>query len=311
MKTPLLTKLEEGFSVLRNDQAKKRKNIEVPPNLFHYTTGGGLIGIIESDRMWATNIKYLNDHTELTHAVSLFQKVLESKGYDSEVMTEFKSRAAKTFNAFDGMFDVYVLCFCTSDDLLSQWRGYTGPGGGYSLGLSSKEILMRDIHLSQEQSFTLYPVEYSEENQIRALNSVYESVSNTLETVSQGLNVEQANELIALSCGELRTQLAELLCTFKHSTFSEESEWRAIHIVAPNSNEQYIKFRMGQYGLTPYVCLDLSPMAGINRNTLPINSIRIGPTPNPKLEEKALSLLLRQKKRHFTAVLSSDIPLRT
>ena len=38
---------------------------EVHPELFHYTNAKGLTGIIESQSIWATDYRYLNDSTEI------------------------------------------------------------------------------------------------------------------------------------------------------------------------------------------------------------------------------------------------------
>ncbi len=45
---------------------------EEPPSiLYHYTTQKGLLGIIQSKTIWATDILYLNDTMELKYAVDL------------------------------------------------------------------------------------------------------------------------------------------------------------------------------------------------------------------------------------------------
>src|SRR5271167_3349960 len=36
--------------------------------LYHYTSEVGLQGIIESDRLWATHVRFLNDYTEFREA---------------------------------------------------------------------------------------------------------------------------------------------------------------------------------------------------------------------------------------------------
>lgn len=38
--------------------------VSPPPILHHYTTQEGLLGIVESKSIWATNIYYLNDAAE-------------------------------------------------------------------------------------------------------------------------------------------------------------------------------------------------------------------------------------------------------
>ncbi|MER0171630.1 MAG: hypothetical protein DU489_13715 [Nitrosomonas sp.] len=40
---------------------------EVHPELFHYTNAKGLMGIIESQSIWATHYAYVNDSEEIRH----------------------------------------------------------------------------------------------------------------------------------------------------------------------------------------------------------------------------------------------------
>ncbi len=46
--------------------------------LWHYTTGAGLQGILESGTIYATQVACLNDSTEIRYASSLFKKALIS-----------------------------------------------------------------------------------------------------------------------------------------------------------------------------------------------------------------------------------------
>lgn len=47
--------------------------------LYHYTTSNGLLGILDSDTLWASKIHYLNDSTEFELALSLATQVLREK----------------------------------------------------------------------------------------------------------------------------------------------------------------------------------------------------------------------------------------
>jgi hypothetical protein len=96
----------------------------VPPRLFHYTDPHGLLGIILSRGLWASNADYLNDSSEPAHALGVlrvaFQQVAGSLRPGS-----FAERA------LDGCWDwalnmhkaegphVYVFCMSEHDDLLS------------------------------------------------------------------------------------------------------------------------------------------------------------------------------------------------
>ena len=45
----------------------------IPEFLYHYTSQDGLLGIIESRSLWATNISYMNDATEFGLSVRLIR----------------------------------------------------------------------------------------------------------------------------------------------------------------------------------------------------------------------------------------------
>ena len=50
-----------------------------PVELYHYTTQDGLIGIFDSNLLWASKIHYLNDSTEFELALTLAKDVLTEK----------------------------------------------------------------------------------------------------------------------------------------------------------------------------------------------------------------------------------------
>src|SRR5579883_2004996 len=48
-------------------------------NLYHYTSGDGLQGIVRDKNLWATHYKYLNDSTEIRYAFEILKKVVREK----------------------------------------------------------------------------------------------------------------------------------------------------------------------------------------------------------------------------------------
>ena len=44
----------------------------LPAALYHYTTSAGLLGIIESNGIYLTDARFLNDSSEITYGRSLF-----------------------------------------------------------------------------------------------------------------------------------------------------------------------------------------------------------------------------------------------
>ena len=42
-----------------------------PPTLYHYTSLGALLGIVERGEIWASHVLYLNDDSEFTYGLNL------------------------------------------------------------------------------------------------------------------------------------------------------------------------------------------------------------------------------------------------
>jgi hypothetical protein len=104
-----------------------------PDELFHYTSPEGLIGIIGSRSLWASDMLCLNDSSEATYAHGLIQGALDMDNgrlLPPKHRSEFEEGLRSAFR----MYSPFVTCFCENGDLLSQWRGYGGAGEGFALG---------------------------------------------------------------------------------------------------------------------------------------------------------------------------------
>ena len=282
-----------------------------PELLFHYTNSAGLTGILDSSRLWATNFRFLNDRSEIGYGMALYESVVSERlgSGVSPVVDEFLSRSLNTANAFQGMLDCYVSCFCERDDLLNQWRVYAGSGGGYAIGFLARDLGRRWGKLEPNQDFLMRKVVYKPEVQRQLLSEVIDVACNTLDQEASGLDPKTANLLIASCCKFARNLLSEYLMYFKHEAFEVEQEWRLCHLTT-SADEAHVCFRNGLYGLTPYVAVDPSPMAGIHHNRLPIRRVTHGPSVEPENVRFALEKLLHIKKYAFVEISGSTLPVR-
>lgn len=305
--------LDSILDVRSAEIAKSRNGLhtEIPQLLFHYTTAAGMRGILDSSRLWATNYRFLNDASEVAYGANLFKTLIQERltKPQTDVVSEFLSRTLSTANGFDSMLDCYITCFCERDDLLNQWRTYAGSGGGYALGLKTDEIGRRWGKLERAQDFELLRVVYNPDQQRRLLTEVIDGTMDALAAGTQGVSVADANNVIARCCQFVRAEVAAYLLSFKHPAFAIEQEWRLCHVVS-SQEEDHVLFRDGQFGLTPYVCLEVSPMAGVNHNRLPLVRITHGPVPNPENMRFALDKLLRSKNYAFVDIAGSTLPVR-
>jgi hypothetical protein len=151
--------LEPDWNVVQNKWAARHQ--QPPEVLYHYTTASGLVGMLSSGRLWATNARFLNDPTEIQYAAKVVRNLLAkaSELYDKKVAEmdagknivqqianrlllsgEIKKWSADIMKILQDDENVYIACFCEKGDLLSQWRGYGATGSGYAVGFRSGAI---------------------------------------------------------------------------------------------------------------------------------------------------------------------------
>jgi hypothetical protein len=109
--------------------------------LYQYTGWGGLCGIIESESVWFTDYRHLNDPSELSHGVEVAQEVLASVGQGADprvgLFMEMIGDLLVPRN-FVGNLDFFTASFTTERDDLGQWRAYADNGRGFALGFAPK-----------------------------------------------------------------------------------------------------------------------------------------------------------------------------
>ena len=112
----------------------------LPEILYHYTSADALLSIVNSGRISATNIDYLNDSSEVAWmwkavASQLEATKLSENKAESECATQIlkKIEERRRLNEF-------VASFSENGDDLSQWRAYCPGGFGYSIGFASAAL---------------------------------------------------------------------------------------------------------------------------------------------------------------------------
>lgn len=267
-----------------------------PPVLYHYTSSGGLQGILETGGLWATDLRYLNDTNEYRlgrdRIVPAFRE---------HVLKIDDSRTAKgiltSLVDHELVRNFYVTCFCEDGDSLGQWRGYAAPGG-YALGFDTqvgtnavrRPLDYRRVYydgpvleslvdgwarLSAEEFFRAFDADYRENLRKSAFADEFD--------------VDEVASRLYMFSNIYMYRLELMSAAIKHHAFAEEREWRIIagvyeYVVA--SPKPY--FRQGPLGLTPYVLVDMKCDNGL----LPLKEIIVGPGSNMELRVAAVKLML-------------------
>jgi hypothetical protein len=278
---------------------------ERPRRLYHYTTLTGLMGILRSHQLWITDAAYLNDATEVQHALSLIQSAMAERAKGaSENCCELLKRSQPGANPEDAGRAYYVACMCTERDLLSQWRAYGANGGGYAIGFSACEM-------ATEGLVALRRVVYSRQQKAELISGVLERLCSAFDRVSVGRSIAELDkEHVLPSFAQLlASHLTEFLVTFKHEAFEEEREWRIALPFARDQHIGFVQYRASAGFAVPY--MQLHPRTPTpEMPLLPIVEIVHGPTLHPDLTKKSLHLFLQSVGYDHVEVSGSQTPLR-
>jgi hypothetical protein len=147
---------------------------QLPQVVWHYTTGDGLLGIINSGVVRAGSAAFMNDRNELLSGLRQVQAVFEERRYEletslQEAIASKLSRESRSYRT-----ETYVLSACQEGDNLTMWRNY-GRSVGFSIGfdtsakLSAREMGDAARHPSPPPNY--YHGEWHEEAGARTTRS--------------------------------------------------------------------------------------------------------------------------------------------
>jgi Protein of unknown function (DUF2971) len=311
------------------------------PSIFHYTDARGLIGIIESDGIFATDYRYLNDSSEGGEIRNLLLPILEAEtGKITARLVEEKLLSADFYRQHgeqghllqaEGMYraftraannvsPVFVTSFCRHDEgtevfehgLLSQWRGY-GAGGGFAIEFDEDGV----DNLAKLETEKYAVVGFKTEDVLydqfeRSFNpGDYEGLAGAM--IAQMFEPQDISRITGKK--DIDATMIKFLSVapfLKNAGFREEREYRlttsgirSSHIPHDEKREQKkIKYRNRNGLVVPYVELFSAP-----DSRLPIKSVIVGPHPQQELQEEAVKMML-EKGYLEVQVRRSQIPFR-
>jgi hypothetical protein len=166
--------------------------------VYHYTDVNGLLGIVQSNTLWASSLLGLNDTSEADCGVRLIQDEADNlgPGLMKDYLTELL-RGQAPAQVVKG--SVYVVSPATEQNLLTLWRGYSG-GVGFALGVDANRplaVILDGGRTEQEgtgsSGFSLagywHVVRYREDDQrelIRGVLALHESIFARTEDPTAG-----------------------------------------------------------------------------------------------------------------------------
>ena len=254
------------------------KTSEVYKKLYHYTTWEGLQGILETQTLWATNYKFLNDYSEIIlfrdklisliypHVREEFEKLIKQSphieqkindegGIGQVVQHDTEAIVDAQYHALGD--EIYILSFCgqhenskvNNNGLLSQWRGY-GADGGAALILDTnklEEMLELETKRFEYSALLIADLIYSDDEQ-KFKEELSEELSIIVDIVKQFFNHAILNQKEEADMSKGYMPFVSCISRFKHYGFSEENEVRIVAL--PTVIDQKLLQRAKADGIT-------------------------------------------------------------
>lgn len=304
--------------------------IDAIPELYHYTSPAGLLGIAKGRAIWLSHGMGQNDSQEGRYYAYLIEQVIKDDYLGREDINKLNLLTARLYGMFTGIGSEYLnytLSFSERADQLSQWRGYC-PKGGFCFSLN-KEVLIETI---KKEGFRIGRCLYKIKEQKNFIRKYI--IGNSPDEVAQMPFESDETKILARGgpitiptfisepFSTLEKQIIantrehlDVLLLFKHPAFKEEREWRVIPKIEGTPLGRYmrhrgIKFRTNNYSALPYIEAPLAEIRpdGSNPPTL-FNKVIIGPNPSMDTTLITTKLLLDNYGR-TVELIPSAIPYR-
>jgi hypothetical protein len=265
-----------------------------PEVLYHYTSLDSARKLLETRKLWASRVYFLNDASEVEYGAGVVSEYVESYPGTPEAFRELFRRGPRgeesDFIRTTKKSQVHVFCLSSQEDSLSQWRAYGRSGGGVAIGFKKDRLL--GIKARGQRNFA-FQVIYERESQLATMREPMRAV----EDVSSRISDETQGQLDFWI--EVFVQLGLFAFRFKNPAFREEEEWRLFWLELPD-----VQFRLASDSqtLVPYIEAEFSPDA--------VCRIVQGPLTRPEVGESSLKEFLTARSYGHVEVTASGIPLR-
>lgn len=221
---------------------------ETPPKyVYHYGSMAGLLGVLQSKAIWASDVSSLNDKNEIVHANEVLEQALENRflsmGIKDNVWFHGIALQVRSIKARIGRC---VASFCEDNDQLSLWRPYASDGMGASIGFQSSAL----AKVAAEQGFELKKVVYDRKIQY-AICMAY--VTNLFDRFGIESKISGLPDDVI---DDMRKFINTVGILFKHPSFQDEREWRLVSGDIHLYDARW-KYRAGTNMIVPFLVVDL------------------------------------------------------
>ena len=299
----------------QNMLEQQAKDVVSQP-LYQYTNAAGLKGIFDSQQMWFTDYRFLNDPSELRHGMDTARELL------LKAQSGLDGRACLLLQCVTDMFchdnieaslAFFVASFSHARDDLGQWRAYADNGRGFAIGFAPYMFSIQKVsRLSPDENAFLGSVRYGTADALnRNLLAIQEAVRIFLTTVDDNAALMEGDKATGTAFIQefsrhlIASPLIWNALTFKHPAYAYEREVRLVMIGVADNLRSFIQTRLRGSEIVPYI-----PHPWNVREPSAVVEVLVGPAAPAGAEAAVRTMLARYGLKEL-AVERSDIPYRS
>lgn len=295
----------------------------VPSILYHYTSSSGLVGMYNTQEIWLSDIRFLNDSKEYKYACEILSRCISEyvgtrrqqwidRGCDQKQFDGFVNNLSKkatyeeVYKKVCHIFrrgNPFVFSMTEKRDSLNQWRSY--GNGEYCIGFDV-ERLTKVFGLKPINVKYLKECENGDDELKEIIKRFFEG---SLRGIGPGdrINPEIYHDGIDNLIPTLLS--SDFFVKHKHHSFHEEEEWRLVyHLDDRYDKEKELYFKPNGRYIKPYI------KVGAHKECFElwrsVKEILCGPGLDHELCKSSLSML-KPRAMHDSPLISfSTIPYR-
>lgn len=296
-----LKRFDEEAHGIVNGWLSELEKCPVPSVIYHYTTDVGLRGILESGKLWLTDLFYLNDPSELQHGVSIAMDLLHDHPIVCQELPQDFSGGLQE-KRLQKIANFFVCSFSACGDDLGQWRAYADNGRGYALGFNTKSLEETFCANAKKKALDGTPISDGETFPVTYDDSKLVEIHRQIIERGQNLSQQAVNAHRAELLGRLATYVVHTSVYFKHRAYINENEYRFLEVHRADGQLE-VKFRPRAYELIRYREFDWrNAGAGV------LKKIVIGPAADKGKSREFAERCLHDSRCNDVEIVCSDIP---
>jgi len=314
------------------------------PSIFHYTNARGLLGILSSRSLFATDSRFLNDSTETSiirqHVMPIFEAEVAAitpkfvqKGWISrDFIKEYgmrgqKLQAEEMYHALTratGNISPWFVCsFCRhkrgseefEHGLLSQWRGYA-ESDGFAIEFDEvklDKLIHREQNAHAYGGFRTRDVHYrDDEHKATVSRAEYRRAgSEIIRQIFECRGIDVSGVTGKRDIKDVINEFAATAPFLKHWGFHEEQEYRVMMTCfLPNeiAKEEKRSAKPIKFRMRSALLVPYIELFESFQEPLPIKAIIVGPHPNQHRQAEAVWMALKVNDMRAAEIRLSAIP---